>query len=57
MITETWATPRSSQPFILPRSIKLVLETQGEFVVKSKLSPISGSVALRQLDLIPENGP
>ena len=57
MIMETWATPRSTQPFILPRSIKLVLETPGEFVVKSKLSPLSGSVALRQLDLIPEKGP
>ena len=50
MIMETWATPMSTQPFILPRSIKLVLETPGEFVAKSKMSTLAGSVALRQLD-------
>ena len=35
--------PRSTQPFILPRSIKLVPGNSGNLVVKSKLPPRSGS--------------
>ena len=38
-----WVAPRSSQPFILPRSIKWVPEISGNLVVKSKLPPRSGS--------------
>ena len=44
-----WLAPRSTQPFTLSRSIKLVAGTLGKWVVKSKLSPDSGSVVLRQL--------
>ena len=38
-----WVAPRSTQPFILPRSIKLVPGISGNLVVKSKLPPRSGS--------------
>ena len=52
-----WVAPRStSQPFIFPRSIKGVVGTPRNRVVKSKLSPRSGSVALRQLNLIHKRG-
>ena len=46
--------PRSTQPFILPRLINWVPGTPGNWMVKSKLSPRSGSVALslRQLNPI-----
>ena len=39
-------------PFIIRRQIKRVPLTPGDLLVKSKLSPLSGSVALRQLKLI-----
>ena len=45
-----WVVLRSTQPFILPRSIKWVPGTPGYLVVKSKLFPCKGSVALRQLN-------
>ena len=38
-----WVTPRSTQPFVLPRSIKWVPGVSGNLVVKSKLPPWSGS--------------
>ena len=38
-----WVAPRSTQPFILPRSVKWVPEISGNLVVKSKLPPRSGS--------------
>ena len=44
------------QPFILPRSLKLVPGTPGDLVVQSKLSPRSGSVTLRQLIPIYKKG-
>ena len=44
-----WVAPRSTQPFILPWSIKWVPGISGNLVVKSKLPPRSGSVALRQM--------
>ena len=45
-----WVAPKSTQPFIIPRSIKWVPEILGYLAVKSKLSPCSGTVALRQLN-------
>ena len=51
-----WLTPRSTQPFILPRSIKWVQGTSGNLVIKSKLPPRSGCVALRQLNPIQKRG-
>ena len=44
-----WVAPRSIQSFILLRSINWVPGTPGNWMVKSKLSPHSNSVALRQL--------
>ena len=38
-----WAAPRSTQPFILPRSTKWVPGISGNLVVKSKLPPRIGS--------------
>ena len=38
-----WAAPRSTQPSTLPRSIKRVPGISGNLVIKSKLSPRSGS--------------
>ena len=38
-----WVAPRSTQPFILPRSIKWVPGISGNLVVKSKLPPQSGT--------------
>ena len=46
----------TSQSFILLGFIKWVPETPGDQVVKSKLSPCSGSVALRQLNPIHKKG-
>ena len=43
-------------PFILPRLIKLVPVTPSDSVVKSKLSPFHGSVALGQLNPIHKKG-
>ena len=48
---------RLSQPLILPRSIKGVPGPLGDLVVKSKLSPLSCSVALRQLNPVHKKGP
>ena len=45
-----WVVLRSTQPFILLRSIKWVPGTPGYLVVKSKLFPCRGSVAFRQLN-------
>ena len=39
-----WVAPNLTQPFILLWSIKWVRRTTGDLVVKSKLSPSSGSV-------------
>ena len=43
---------KTTQTFILLRSIKWGLGISGNLVVKSKLLPLSGSVALRQLNPI-----
>ena len=51
-VSKTTEAPRSTQPFINPKSIKLVPGTFGNLVVKSKMSPRSGFVAQRQLNLI-----
>ena len=48
-IVEPWA-PKLTQPFILLRLIKLLPGTLGDQVIKSKASPHSGSVALKQLN-------
>ena len=45
-----WVAPRSTQLFILLRSIKWIPVISGKRVVKSKLPHHSGSVALRQLN-------
>ena len=50
-------TPRSSQPFVLPRSINWVTGSSRDLMVMSKLSSRSGSVALRQLSPIHKKGP
>ena len=48
-----WVLRRLTQPFILPRSIRLVPRTPRDLVVKSKLlSPGSDSAVLRQLNPI-----
>ena len=47
-----WVAPRLIHLFILLWLIKLVPRTPGNLVVKSKLSPWSRSVALRQLNPI-----
>ena len=47
---------RSTQSFILSTSIKRVSTISGDLVAKSKLSPGSGSVALRQLNPIHNKG-
>ena len=49
--TKKLGAPRSTQLFILPRSIKKVPGTLGDLVVRSKLSPRSGSAVVRQLFL------
>ena len=49
-------SPRLIQPFILSRSIKWVLGSPGNLVVKSKLSYNSGFAALRQLNAIHKKG-
>ena len=41
--------PKSTQSFIIPRSIKWIPRNSGDLVIKSKLFPHSGSVPLRQL--------
>ena len=51
-IQNYWVALRSIHPFILLRSIKCVPGIPGGWVVKSKLSPRSSSVALRQSKLI-----
>ena len=43
-----WLAPSLTQPFILLRSMKS--GPHGDLVVKNKLSPCSGTVALRQLN-------
>ena len=55
-VENRWVSPRSTQFFILPRSIKWVPGTSGNLVVKSKLPPWSGSVALGQLKPIHRRG-
>ena len=52
-----WEAPRSTQPFIPLRSIKRLPGISGNLGVKSKRPPRSGSVALRQLNLIHKRGP
>ena len=49
--------PSSTQPFIPVRSIKWAPGTLGDLIVKIKLSPRSGSVALRKLNLNHKKGP
>ena len=51
-----YVTPRPTQLFFLPRSIKRVPGISGELVVKSKLSPRSGCLALQQLNPIHKKG-
>ena len=51
-IQNYWLAPRSTDPFILQRLIKWVSGYPEDLVVKSKLSPHSGSVALQQLNHI-----
>ena len=51
-----YVTPRPTQLFFLPRSIKWVPGISGELVVKSKLSPRSGCLALQQLNPIHKKG-
>ena len=48
---------KSTQLFIPLRSIECVPVTPGDLVIKSKLSPYRGSVALRQLNPIHKKGP
>ena len=43
--------------FTLPKLIKSLPEISGDLVVKSKLSLLSGSVALRQLNPVYKKGP
>ena len=52
-----WMTQRSTESYILPRSIKRVSRTPGDLVVKRKLSPRSGSVALGHLTPVDKKGP
>ena len=47
-----WVAARSTQPFILPQSIKWVPGISGNLVVKSKLLPRSGS-SLEAVELHP----
>ena len=51
-----WLAVMLTQTFIFPKSIKWVPGTSGDVVVKSKLSPRSGSVALKQLHPIHKKG-
>ena len=51
-----WMAPRSTQSFILLRSIKRVAEIYGNLLVKSKLPFWSDSLALRQLNVIYKKG-
>ena len=51
-----WVASRLNQPFIFPRSIKWLGGPPWDLVVKSKLSPCSGCVALRQSNLIHKKG-
>ena len=52
-----WVAPRLTQPFFLAGSIKQVPGISGNLVVKSKLPPCSGYVALRQLNLFHKKEP
>ena len=56
-VQNRWVVPRSTQPFILPGSIKWVPGTPQDWVVKSKLPPCSGSVPLRTLNPLHKKGP
>ena len=47
-----WVPPKLTQLVILISSIKYVLRTPGNLLVKSKLSLCSGSAVLRQLNAI-----
>ena len=47
-----WVTPRSTQPFIILKSIKLVPGISGNLVVKSKLPPRS-SPSLEAVEPLP----
>ena len=51
-IQNRWVVPMQTYPFIHLRLIKWVPGTPGHYMVKSKLSPLSGSVTLRQLNHI-----
>ena len=50
-----WVAPRSTQPFILPRSIKWVPGISGNWVVKSKLPHRSGT-SLEAVETHPYKG-
>ena len=50
-----WVAPRSTQPLILPRSVKCVTGMSGNLVVKSKLPARSGP-SLEAVELHPEKG-
>ena len=49
-----WIAPMSTQSLILPGSIKWMPGAPGNWMVKSKMSPRSGTVGLRPLNLIDE---
>ena len=51
-----WVASRSTQRFILPRSISLIPGPSGNWMVKSKLSPRCGSATLRQFNPIDKMG-
>ena len=49
-IQNYWVAPKSTQPFIVSRSIKWVTGISLDLVVKSKMSPRSRSAAFKQLN-------
>ena len=57
MVQNHWVAPKLNQLFILPRPINLVLGTPGDLMVKSKLSPRTGSVVLKQFNPIHKKRP
>ena len=52
-----WKAPRSTPSFILLGLIKWRPEILGDLVVKSKLSPCSGSAGLWQMSPLHKKGP
>ena len=54
-VQNRWVAPRSTQPFIFPRSIKWVPGISRNWVVKSKLPPRSGA-SLELVEFYPQEG-